>query len=320
MKFLFQPLICYTAITAALLFLACAPSKPKEVKLEDWISKKSNGEYVVDERLLELNPTSLIKGKRTAIIAMKQQPDVQVRILWNKNLDDLGLDMDSIHTQMESAASDHQVARSIVSYLKTNATTPMSVGVIRPAIYFLLYGDPTSAARAKALEEIFKCLDHHPHDGYNSVWIEWMESPVNGKEIKDIVPNGYWYREDGVHERNKILSLNFEYSNDMNRGAIAKGWAVNPRADRATDYDSIAYNAGLAWAEKNIKAPFYLESHQYTEYVTVEDDPMVIEYSFPVFDKVPQEDDIDVENKGYVRVLYNTDKKAVLEIQKVNEL
>ncbi len=99
-----------------MLLMSCSTKSTSTVKLESWVEEKSNGEYIVVERLLELNPLTLIQSQKTAILSMKNDTDVQVSVMWYKDLPDLGLDMDSISVRMLSAQEDLGFAKTIASH------------------------------------------------------------------------------------------------------------------------------------------------------------------------------------------------------------
>ncbi|MDQ3017893.1 MAG: hypothetical protein M3R25_14370 [Bacteroidota bacterium] len=286
------------------------------MKLESWVEEKSNGEYIVADRLLELNPLTLIKGKKTAILGMKNDTNVQVRVTWYKDAPDLGLDMDSIRVNMLLAQQDMEFSKSIASQFENADVGKISIGVIKPAIYFLPFGEPDPVSRQKMLDQIFAFLEKNEKTDYANIWIEWMEDSIYGKEFRDVIPNGYWYRVDSYHDRHKIVSLDFEYSDTIDRDAVSKGWEVNTLADRAGQYQKAAYDAAIAWAAKNLSQPYHVEGNHYMSFHPEEGDPMAVKYSYPIYDTPPPEGGVEPENKGYVTVLYQVDQKKVIRVVK----
>ena len=121
----------------------CADKKEKKITLESWLNEQEPGKYIVTDKLINLDPKNLYNKKSTAVLALASNPEVQIKIEYYKDRPDLGLNYSDVQETFESAQSDMQIARDIHANLIKQDSNKISVGVITPAIYFLVYGDPT---------------------------------------------------------------------------------------------------------------------------------------------------------------------------------
>lgn len=62
--------------------------------------------------------------------------------IWYKDQPDLGIDAETFTSEMDDAQQDYTLAKGISTSLKEMGVEKISVGVIKPAIYFLPFGDP----------------------------------------------------------------------------------------------------------------------------------------------------------------------------------
>ena len=305
------------SISLILSIFSCFGKKEKKVSLDSWLEEKSPGTYIVMDKLINLDPKNLFYKKSSAIIGLKNDSLIQVRIDYNKDQPDLGLSFEQIKTDFAAATNDINVAREIVEQLKAAGAERVSVGVMTPAIYFLPYGEPTAAFRNKHLQNILRVLEQRNDEERKSIWIEIMEDSFYHQQIHDIIPNGYWQRQDGLHDRNKIMSLDFEWTADIDQEALMKGWEINPGSDRAMKFIDIAYAQANVWANKNLPKPFYLDRNNRVEVSVDDQNPMAIEYAFPVLDQQPTDSiDIDRVLQGYVTGIYDSEKNTFTSIRK----
>ena len=289
------------------------------MNIKTWLKEEYDGRYVVSERLLDLNPARLFDGKRVAVIAAGDDPDAQVKVHWNKHDPDLGIDRALMESEMEDARRDINIAREISAQLKLDGVENISVGVIRPALYFIPFADPVPETRQKYLDAILNFLEKRNDTSYASIFIEFLEDSLQGKEFKDVIPNGYWYRSDSYHATHKIMSLDFEWSPDIDKEALAQGWEFNSLSGRSDTYREMAFAEANIWAEKNLQQPYYLESVNMVLYHGGMEDPLAINYSFPVYAQKPLEDEPAPEAREYVTGIFQVDKRTFTHIKKIKD-
>ncbi len=319
MKYVF--ILTILCIVAILLLARCKEKQEneKEVNIKTWLEEKYNGRVVVAERVFDLNPARLFDGKRVAVIAAGDDPDVQIKVNWNKQETDLGIDRAQLETEIEDARRDMKLAREISAQLKSAGVENISVGVMKPAFYFLPFGDPVPAARQKYLDAVLEFLEKRNDTSYASIFIEFLEDSVQGKEFKDVIPNGYWYRGDSYHASHKIMSLDFEWSPDIDKKALSEGWEINTLSDRSGKYRELAFAEATKWAEKNLKQPYYLEPVQMVMYEGDQEEPLAIHFSFPLYDQKPAENEPAPEDREYVTGLFQVDKGTFTQIKKIKD-
>lgn len=300
----------------------CFGKKEKKVNLESWLAEKFSGEYQHMGKILNLDPKNLYYRKSTSIIALSKDPEVQMVVEWYRDQPDLGLTETAIREGMKQSESDMRKARKIAAALKQKGIDSISVGVVSPAIYFLPYGEPTPLFRNQLLSQLLTIIKENDDNGLTSIWIEFMEDTVYKKEFQDVVPNGYWHRPDDYHNQHKIMWLDFEWSPDLTADKMKDGWEINISSNRSNTFREDAYQQALAWAEKNLSKPYYIEPVQMVEYHGDENDLQSIHIQFPYYaaEPTPETSDKEFEVLGYITGMYDTDLRKYSNIKKVKEL
>lgn len=300
-------------------FFGCFKKKTAPVNIETWLETRFPGQFDVLHSNLNFNVMDMYRGKKTALVAEKSDPEVQFVLFWKKDLPDVGLTKEEVQTAFETAKNDVAQARDLFKQLKNKGLENFSVGVIEPAVYILVFAEPDATTRGQVLAKIKSALD--AKNTPTSIWIEMMEPSAFGQKFGDIIPHGYWKTETGWQEQEKIMSLNFECRKEVSVATLMAHWEVNPMSKRGAAGREDAYRQAKIWAEKNLPKPFYLESNQMVGFETDEKDGLAVHYHFPYFDAQPNENDSGLaEPKGYVSGLYHTEKKTFSAIKKQKEL
>lgn len=297
----------------------CFQKKEKTNDLPTWLETHFPGQLVVVNNVVNLDPMNLFIKEKNTILADKNDPEVQIRVKWFKKEEGLGLNVAEVQTSLDNARKDIKAARTIFDALKKNGLEKFSVSVIEMAAYILLFEEPSPELRKNNLVKILAAIDALPEHRQTSIWIEWMEPSAYQQEFKDIIPYGYWQRGDSYHDNHKIMGLDFEWSPGLQADILNTGWAISIKSDRSMTHKVEAYDAASTWATKHLPAPFYLEKDQMIMIGPDEDDPMGIEFQFPYFTSKPDTTVLGFEDSalGYVRVVYQADKKTFGKIKKV---
>ncbi|HEY3386816.1 MAG TPA: hypothetical protein VGK46_09915, partial [Saprospiraceae bacterium] len=280
------------------------------------------GELEVIENVVDLDLKNLYYKKKTSIVADKKDPEVQIAVTWFKEQDGLGITVDEVKTALDGSKRDILAARNLFKALSEKGLAKFSVGVIDMAAYILLFEEPVPSLRKDYLGKILHTLDALPDHEQTSIWIECMEPASYQEHFKDIIPFGYWKRGGTYHEDKKIMSLDFEWKEGLEVDVLNTGWAINSNSQRSTGYREDAYKAALAWAEKNLPSPFYLEADQMVAIGPDDEDPLALTFDFPYYESKPDTTVLDYEDNalGYVNGVYHTEKKTFTKIKKVKEL
>jgi len=150
-----------------------------------------------------------------------------------------------------------------------------------------------------------------------------MEDSAYRKEIKEVVPFGYWHRVDSYHDDHKIMSVEFEFSDDTNQDEVNSLWSFNTKSLRSLEYIKQAYAEARQWTDEHVGKSNYLEAEQMVQYEMDENDPLSVHYSFPLYAAKPEDPGAyGVEDSaiGFITGVYNTDEKKFAKIRKVKEL
>jgi hypothetical protein len=312
----------YSMIFLIFSLFGCFQKKKQPENLGDWLEINFPGQLVVVNNIVNLDLKNLYYKKKETIVADKNDPEVQIKVTWFKNENDLDLSKEEIQTAWEKSKNEVAAARALFSALHEKGLEKISVGVIDMAAYILIFEDPTPPVRKKYLEQILATLDARHDTTQTSIWIECMEDSAYGEEFKDIIPYGYWKRGGTLHEDQKIMSLDFEWAPGLKIDNLMTGWAINTMSERSSIYMNEAYTTASAWASKNLPSPFYLEPAQMVRIGPDEDDPLAIGYDFPYYASKPDTTDVEsqLEPLGYISVSYQTDQKVFTKIKKVKGL
>lgn len=290
----------------------CGKKKDKKPNLEGWLETNFPGQLVVVGNVVDLDPRNLFTSKTQTILADNGDPDVQIKVTWFKKEEGLGLHQDEVQTMLDDSRRDVKAARSIFGALKGKGLDQISVGVIDMAAYILVYKEPTPELRNQYAAAILDVMTAMPDHAQTSIWIECMEPTAYGEHFKDIVPFGYWRRGDSYHDSNKIMSLDFEWNEELKAEHLLPHWKANHSSSRAMAVTKAAYVEAAAWASKHISGPYYLEPDQMIRVGLDDDDSLSLRYEFPYFETKPDTSDTGFfENAlGYVSVAYHMDKKT----------
>lgn len=297
----------------------CFKKKPAPNNIETWLETQFPGQFEVVHSNLNYNAMDMYRGRKTALVADKADPDVQFLLFWQKDSPDVGLTKEVLQTAFKTAKRDVAQARDLFNLLKNKDLEKISVGVIEPAAYILVFAEPDATTREEVLTKIKSALD--AANAPTSIWVEWMEPSAYRQKFSDIIPNGHWKTEMSWQEQEKIMSLNFEHRKEVSAATLMRHWEVNPMSKRGDADRKDAYRQAKIWAEKNLPKPFYLEPNQIIGFEVDEKDGLAIHYHFPYFDAKPREQDSGlVEPKGYISGLYHTVEKTFKNIRKRKEL
>jgi hypothetical protein len=301
----------------------CRDLKEKQdPDLGSWLERHYPDEFIIVDNARSLKPRDYFEKKISSIVGSTRDPEVQFKIIWYKDRPDLGVTTAEIDTAFMRSKKDIAHARSFSKAIQQNGINKVSVGVIDEALYILPFSDPTRETREAFTRQILELLKHREDQDQTSIWIEWMEDSIYGKEFADVIPEGYWFRGDTYHDRHKIMSLEFEITPELNADDLIRRWKFNTGSDRSMQFIEIAYSEALQWAEKNLRKPFYLERDQLVQVELDADDGMLVHYHFPLLEEQTNLDTIGAEEKvmGYVTGDFSVDERKFSHIRKVKEI
>jgi len=290
--------------------------------LQGWLDKNFPKQYEVVDTRMNLLPSLYKEKKRESVVALISDPEVQFEVTWYKNAPELRMTKDEIVKATEQSTNEVAQSRQLFQEIQKGGSSLMSVAVIEDAAYFLLFEEPTIDNRKKYLEQILNYLNSRPVHSQTSIFIEFMEDSMYQKEFKDIVTRGYWNKASKHYEHHKLVALDFEWKPGLKVETLMTGWAFNSHSDKTFVLMADAYQVASQWAEKNITAPYYVESSQFVQYNIDEQDPMAIHFYFPYFSSKPLEDGTDYEakQKGFVTGVYQVDQKTFTKIKTEKEI
>jgi hypothetical protein len=309
---------------------------PKNV--EEWIEANFPGQLVVVNSNWNYDlKDMIITGKKIAVVADKADPSVEFTLNWSKGSDkhpELGLDSLDVQAKLGTCRADVKRARELFTILQNNGLKQFSVSSIEQSAYIIVFAEPTPAQRKHITTVVTSTLESRKEQPQTSIWIEIMKPSFYHQYFQDIISHAEWQRPGTVYGNNKIMSLNFEWKKGIPLSALLAGWELNEAAATNGNYAEDAYPKALAWAEKNLPKPFYLEPTQMIAYdlekmpgANTEKNRLTICYSFPYFKTKPENVDTSgtgveygIDPEGYVSGIYDVDEKTFNKIKRTKEL
>lgn len=290
--------------------------------LEEWLEANFPGQF----KVLDSNQNYDIKdlfftGKKRGLVADVADQEVQFIVDWikpDKNGGSLGINVEEVKHKLEEGRADVQRGRELFKLLKDNGLHQFSVGSIEQAAYILVFAEPSVENRNQIISSIKNTLDARAEQPQTSIWIEIMEPSAYQVEFQDIIPRAFWQRPGTWHDSNKIMSLDFEWKKGIPVSALMKGWKFNTYSERTSGFIKEAYPKALAWAEKKLPKPFYLEPEHmvwFSEVSEEEADGLAAKLGFPYFESKPGEEE-EAEPKGHVVGIYLIDSKEFIKVKK----
>ncbi len=293
-----------------LSLFGCFKKKTAAPNIETWLEAQFPGQFTALDKNRNFDVIDLISGgKKIAVVADKSDADVQFTLEWNKHEPNLGLDRATVLEKLNRCRVEAQQARELLNSLKDKGLQQVSVGVINTAVYVQVFAEPEPVLREKTVTALLKSLADGASPGQTSIWVEIMEPGAYQTEFQGIIPQAHWQRPGSWQEDNKLLSLDFERDKAPNPASLLKNWKLNLFAKRNSKYREAAYPMALAYAEKELSPPFYLEPAQMVEYSQDKKDPMAIQFRFPYYKSKPSEGE-ETEPLGYIAVAYQIDRKT----------
>ena len=316
-------MVKFICCTLLLLFIfSCFRKKSPPRNVEAWLTQQFPGQYeVVVSNLKMLDLMAQYKGQKQALIADKSDREIQFLLDWWKGSPSIGLDSATVLKAHERAKKEVEQARKIFNLLKNNGLERFSVGVVQQSIAIQVFAEPSPAQREQVLTCVKTTLDAESEHPPTDIFIHMIEAAAYHTDFQDIIPLQQ-VMDMGRNDEQTIVSLHFEWSRAAKISAIMRHWEVNPKSKRSIEYQAVAAQHALNWAEKNLPKPFFMPTNQPIGYRIPDNGSLAIQYGFPYFDKMPSipEDSLTgPEPKGYVCCTYDLDTKVFSGLKKEKE-
>ncbi|MBK9336880.1 MAG: hypothetical protein IPM98_09950 [Lewinellaceae bacterium] len=294
-----------------LSLFSCFRKKTAPETVGAWLEQQFPGRFDVQvSNLKMLDLPAQFKGEKRAAVADKADQEVQFFLNWQKGVDGLGLDVEAVTRAHEYAKTEVATARAWQERLQNAGLEKFSVGVVDKALIVQVFGEPSAAIRDGSAATIRRALNDRQDQFPERVFIEIMEPVAFHTEFRDIIPRGHWEIGTGWQRNNLILSWCMESGSDA-----AAVWEYNPESGRSSRYHTDAFQQAKAWADKNLRKPFFMDSDQMVAYdgapPKARKKGPAISFSFPYFDKKPGE---DAEPQGYIIGIYYPDEQVFTDV------
>jgi hypothetical protein len=298
-----------TLLTLLLMFslFSCFKKKAPKADFPAWLEAQFPGTFTVVQSGSNYDVMDYLKGKKQTWVADKQDPDAQFIIYWEKGQTEF--DADEVKKAWEKAKKDAQTARKLHKLVASEGWEKVSAGADGTDGYVLFFTGSDPKTRAEAAAWLKGLRPQLQGIGLTHVWAALMTPAVYQAEFGDVVPATHWKRAGTWQESNLVFSAEWNLADDEAPGP----WVYNRDGDATSAFIDEATPAAVAFAEKNLKKPYYLETKTGIRYSMSDNDPLVLVFEFPVYDAKPQND--EVEPKGYVEGMYHVDKRTFTGIK-----
>lgn len=301
-----------------LSLFSCFRKKSPPSSIGPWLEQQFPGRYtVLNSNLKMLDVMAQFRGEKRALVADVSDADVQFFLDWEKGVESLGLDTQTIADAHARASTDVAAAREWFGRLQQAGLEKFSAGVVGESLTVQVFSEPTAPVLQQALDRVRAALGKHSGQAPDVVFVEILEPAACRTEFQEIIPRGHWEAGTGWQRRNMILSLRLEP--EAETPAV---WAYNPESTRCGQYRDDAFEQARMWAEKNLPKPFFMDTNQMAACDLKPKKPKgkgpAIGFSFPFFDKQPAGES-DNEPQGYVYGVYYPEEQIFTEIRKQRE-
>lgn len=298
-------------ILLMLSFFSCFRKKSPPKTIEPWLEQQFSGQFeVLIPNLKMLDVLAQFRGEKRALVADKVDPDVQFLLDWEKGVESLGLDTQTVRLAHARAQEEVSAARAWYRRLKAAGLDNCSVGVLGQSLTVQVFDEPMAAQRTQALDNLRAALEKNPDQTPAAVLLEILEPAAYQTEYREVIPRGHWAAGTGWQRRNLILSLRLQPDSKP-----APVWEINSESTRCSGYRQEASRLAKAWAEKNLPKPFFMEDTQPSgfEGLPPHDHSPAVRFAFPFFDHAPT--DSIAEATGYVTVVFVLDEQVFSQIR-----
>ena len=301
-----------------LSIFSCFRKKSPPKTIEPWLEQQFPGRFsVLNSNLKMLDVMAQFRGEKRALVADKADPDVQFFLDWEKGVESLGLDTQTVTDAHARAKTDVAAARAWFGRLQQAGLEKFSAGVVGESLTVQAFSETTAPERQRVLDRVRAALGKHSGQVPGVVFVEILEPAAFGTEYGNIIPRGHWETGTGWQRRNMILSLRLEP--EAETPAI---WEYNPESTRCGQYRDDAFRQARVWADKNLPKPFFMDTNQMAAYDLKPKTPKgtgpAVGFSFPYFDKQPAGES-ENEPRGYVYGVYYPEEQIFTEIRKQRE-
>lgn len=304
---------------------ACFRKKGDPKNLGDWLEKNMPGQLqVLDSNLKMLDVMAQFKGEKQALVADRNNAEIQFVLDWSKDSINLGLNAPFIEDQLEYAREGHRKSTELYQRFLSAGLEKVAVGVHHLNIFIQYYAEPNPAERERFKQAVLRVMrEWIQTDGY-TLYLQIMEPSAYHTKVQNIIPNGHFITENGWQLEQEILSLSILWRDIK---AASWDWDINTVSLRGQAITDQAFEKASEWAQKKLPAGAHLEEgkligfeivkHPDPAYQMADPHSPSIRISFPY--KMGKQKTEDNEPDGFVTCVYVMDKQQISQFRAQKE-
>lgn len=305
---------------AAFIGSGCQPSK-KQMDLQEWLDQEFPGEWKEEFGLRDLHPKHWGTKKTTSYLTSRKDSLVQMQVVWYKAEPGLGIDRTTFEASAKSSHDDVAHGKEMLQRALDAGCERFSIAMIDSALYLLFFTEGNKEQRAASMKAAQAMLATPISFPVTQIWIEFVEPEARGVHFNEIVPFNYWTIQRGYHDQHQWLRIPLtpEELNDID--ALSGRWELNAVAKRVSALRDKAYEKASEWADKNLESNLKLRGTELTSFDANPDSVVSAGFEFAIVsnDKSEEEQELELDDHGYIAVIYHLDQDAFTEIKRVNE-
>ncbi len=317
-------LLCLISI-GILVLMSCFRKKGTPKNLEAWLEQNLPGQLqVLNTNLKMLDVMAQFKGEKQALVADRNNAEIQFFLDWSKDSSNLGLSTLHIEEQLEYAREGHRKSTELYQRFLSAGLEKVAVGVHHLNVFIQYYAEPNPEERERFKQAVLRVMGEWiKTDGY-TVYLQIMEPSAYHTIVQNIIPNGHFITENGWQQDQEILSLSILWRDVK---AESWQWDINMVSLRAQAFTDLSFEKAQEWAQKHLPKGAKLEEGKligfdivkHPEDARQKGDPHSpsIRISFPYTLKKSKEE--NAEPDGFVTCVYVLDTQQISQFKAEKE-
>lgn len=320
-----QLIILALLLLGGLALASCFRKKSPPKNIQDWLELHLPGQLqVLDSNLKMLDIMALFKGEKQALVADRNNAEIQFLLDWSKDSSNLGLNTQQVKDQLEYAREGYRKSTELYQRFLSAGLEKVAVGVHHLNIFVQYYAEPGPEERERFKQAVLQVMaDWIKTDGF-TVYLQIMEPAAYHTKVQNIIPYGHFITENGWQQDNEILSLSILWRDIK---AASWSWDINTVSLRGQTITDQAFDKATEWARQHLPAGAHLEEGKLIGFELIKHPDQALQkadahspsirISFPY--TLGKNNSVEDEPDGFVTCVYVLDGQQIGQFKKDKE-
>jgi hypothetical protein len=305
----------------AIFGFRCKKKSPAD-NIESWLDQQFPGQFrIIDSNLKMLDVIAQFKGKKQALVADRNDPDVQFLLDWQKGDPSLGLQPEWVRNLHEIAKKNTQNSREFYELLEKAGFENFTTAVYGTDYTVQIFVEPSPENRQKWYEQsvlIGKTIDD---EHCSSFLVEIMEPDAWGVKYRQLLRLEDIHTEIGWIKDHRLMSVELKQNGEWIKNA---SWEVHAESNRCAEFTDQALKQAKDWAAEKMPQKVYWGESMVFGFEMIKHPEAkggqtqnhlqspAIRYSFPYFLQPPTDTS---EPDGHITGIFTVDSRQFGNIQ-----